>query len=363
MKLILLALFPIFLNAQQLQPVTSVQPDCAKFSSPIRIAGTVTMATVDNRQAGCDGWVVTYSSNGFATVSVLLQSAPLGTGGIAGTFVSFAGTIVSPFTNPATAITQGEIRATGYYPYVNVAITTTGTGYLVAEFHGYKTNPNSGTGGGGGGSGCVGTSVTPCVVDGPTAAGSAPTKPPVMVAGQDGIPIIRTLRTNSAGASNLAAGAAPDLGDGVSFSTFSGLQVVDNVGNMTNTAFAVLPYVFNGGSWNRPLACTNRANITLTTVGLTLAIPAVAFSTIHICQLSLSFASPVDIQVVEGTQAVTACDTGASNMTGVFRSVTGFDLNWGSNSSLTATNFSDAVCIRMSASVNGGGVATYAQFF
>jgi hypothetical protein len=188
MKTLLLALLIIPLAyAQQLQPVESTQADCGKFIAPITTAGTFNSATVNNKDgAGCDGWVVTYSSFGFATVSVLLQDAPLTTAGAAGTFVSFAGTIVTGFVNPTTATTQGEIRATGYFPYVRVQITTTGTGYLTAEFHGFKNNPNSGSGApAAGSSGCPGTVGTPCVVDGPTAVGVAPTTPPVLVAGFD----------------------------------------------------------------------------------------------------------------------------------------------------------------------------------
>jgi hypothetical protein len=319
------------------------------------------MATVDNRAAACDGWVVTYSSNGFATVSVLLQSAPLGTGGIAGTFVSFAGTIVSPTVNPTTATTEGEIKATGYFPYVNVAITTTGSGYLVAEFHGFKTNPNAGAGGGSSG-GCAGTSATPCVVDGPTAAGSAATKPPVMVGGRDTSGNVQSIATSPAGGIIPATGSAPDQGDNVSFNSFGGPLYTTTLGStVSGPGTAALLYVFNGQNWNRGLSCTNRANVTLTTIGLTVIIPA-SFGNTHICSLSLSFASPVDIQVVEGTQTTTACDTGASNMTGVFRSVTGFDPSTWATSPLVATNFNDAVCLRMSASVNGGGVATYATY-
>jgi hypothetical protein len=182
MKTLLLALLIIPLAyAQQLQPVSSVQADCGKFLQPaITTAGTFNSATVDNRFAACDGWVVTYSSFGFATVSVLLQSAPLTTAGAAGTFVSFAGTIVTGSVNPTTATNQGEIRATGYFPYVRVQITTTGAGYLTAEFHGFKTNPNSGSGAPAG-TGCP----NPCPVIGPTASGSPPTTPPVLVAGLD----------------------------------------------------------------------------------------------------------------------------------------------------------------------------------
>lgn len=370
MKLTLLAfLLAGLLQAQQLQPVTSVQPDCQKFLSPIVIAGTFVSATVDNRQAACDGWTVTYSSFGFGTVSVLLQDAPLTTAGVAGTFVSYAGTIVTGFANPATSTTSAEIRAAGatttgvYFPYVRVQITTTGAGILFAEFHGFKSNPNSGAGGGGSGSGCAGTAGTPCVVDGPTASGAAATKPPVMTAGIDDSGNVRTSATNPAGAVELAAGTGPDLGDQINFSTLSGIQVTGNTGTRFNTAFTVLSYLVDGTSFpsfNRPFQCSQRANVTLTTIGLTRIIPAIPNQFIHVCSLSLSFASPVDIQIVEGTQSVTACDTGATNMTGLFRSVTGFDPGWGMLLALGETAASDDVCISMSASVNGGGVATYA---
>jgi len=361
MKLLyLFALFPILLSAQQLQPVTSVQADCGKFSSPIRVAGTFTTAIVDNRQAGCDGWVVTYSSNGFATVSVLLQSAPLGTGGIAGTFVNFAGTIVTGFTNPTTATTQGEIRATGYFPYVRLQITTTGAGYLQAEFHGFKNNPNSGSGAPSGSGGCVGTAVTPCVVDGPNANGSAPTKPPVLVAGSNGT-IVKTLLTNAQGGQIPAGVASVDLGDGVNFTTKFTPLLTDNSGTQAGMGLPIIPYLIGDlGSFNRALSCTNRANVTLTTIGATKIITNPGFLTIHICSLSLSFASPVDIQVIEGTGAT--CGTGSTNMTGLFRSVIGFDPTWGSNAALTQSTFNDDVCISMSASVNGGGVVLYSAF-
>jgi hypothetical protein len=72
----------------------------------------------------------------------------------------------------------------------------------------------------------------------------------------------------------------------------------------------------------------------------------------------LSFAS-LWIQVVGPT--VTACDTAATDMTGLFRSVTAFDLNWGSNAALAQSTLGDDVCISLSASVNGGGVITYAS--
>jgi hypothetical protein len=361
MKLILLALFPIFLQAQQLQPVTSVQPDCAKFSSPIRIAGTVTMATVDNRQAACDGWVVTYSSNGFSAVSVLLQSAPLGTGGVAGTFVSFAGTIVSPFTNPATATTQGEIRATGYYPYVNVAITTTGTGYLVAEFHGYKTNPNAGTGSGGGGSGCVGTSVTPCVVDGPTAAGSPATTPPVLVAGQDSANI-RVIHTNAFG--GIVPGSTPSItmSDNRA-NTVVAPAVVDNAtGTNEAPTYVTYPFQFDGSiggsGWDRQFVCGQQVFVNLAASGNTQVIADGSAGSIRICHIHLSTSAAETIQLTTGTGA--ACATG-NTVIDAYQNVSAIAMDFQPTAALKVAT-SNGLCINPSASTTLTGVIIYAQF-
>ncbi len=252
MKTLLLALLIIPLAyTQQLQPVESVQPDCGKFIAPITTAGTFNSATVNNKDgAGCDGWVVTYSSFGFATVSVLLQDAPLTTAGAAGTFVSFAGTIVTGFVNPTTATTQGEIRATGYFPYVRVRITTTGTGYLTAEFHGFKNNPNSGSGAPSGSGGCPGTVGTPCVVDGPTAVGSPVTFAPVQMGGQDSNGLgVTNIQTDANGALLLGSSGDAPQGDGTLTANLNMLGSPTGPG--FNTSLQTIPFLFNGTTWDR----------------------------------------------------------------------------------------------------------------
>ena len=163
MKLLALAFLILPLAfSQQLQPVSSIQADCGKYY-PLQATGV--SAIIDNRQAQCDGWIVSYSNFGFAPVSVLLQDAPIGNGvGIAGTFVNFAGTILTGYTNPATATDSAEIRATGYYPYVRVAVTLTGSGYFTGTIWGWKSNPNTSNVTVTGGGGCPGTTGTPCQV-------------------------------------------------------------------------------------------------------------------------------------------------------------------------------------------------------
>ncbi len=263
MKTLLLALLIIPLAySQQLQPVSSLQADCGKFTQPaITTAGTFTTQNIDNRFAGCDGFVVTYSSNGFATVSVLLQSAPLGVNGIAGTFVSFAGSIISPFTNPTTATTQGETRATGYFPYIRVQITTTGTGYLAAELHGFKTNPNSGSGAS---TTACGTSATPCVVDGPTAAGFIPTKPPVQMGGQDQVSgVVTNIQTDSNGGTLLGYSGVSPQPDGTISASLGMVGIPSPAG--FDASIQTVPFFFDGTNWNRARGGSGSNNLGTTT--------------------------------------------------------------------------------------------------
>jgi hypothetical protein len=376
MKLSLLALFlGTALFGQQKQPVSSLQEDCGytfsfnTASSGAQAAGTFvagstgTTPIIDNRQVGCLDWIVTYAPNtAVASVSLAFQVAT-DVLGVPTTWSNYPGTLNSGI-NPNTAITAGGAvtDATGpKYPFLRMNMTTlTGAGAVISgRLYGWKRRPTYVSIASGGG--CVGTSATPCVVDGPTARGSAATKPPVMVAGIDDASHVETLATNSGGGLREAGVGSPTIGNnGVNLTGATVPQLQNGSGTPGGVSIAV-PYLYNGQTWDMQYTCPNRANVTLTTIGLTRIITG-TFFTVHICSISLSFASPVDVQVVEGTQSVTACDTGATNMTGLFRSVTGFDLQWSPAAALTQVAPGDDVCISMSASVNGGGVVTYAAF-
>jgi hypothetical protein len=201
---------PLF--AQQKTPVSSVQPDCMVFLPPTSGTGVVTATRISNAQVGCDTWTLFVSTINFAggdTASVRLESALNGVNATTpGTFGAFTGTITTG-ANPITlgpGASKGILFAgatgDGAVPWVQLDITafSSASGTVTGILYGFK-NPASGTSSGS--SGCVGTSVTPCVVDGPTPAGSAPTFPPVMVSGQTGTVAgpgtIRTLRTDDRG--------------------------------------------------------------------------------------------------------------------------------------------------------------------
>lgn len=213
-KLILILIFISPLFAQQKQPVASLQEDCGAIfqftvaSSGAQAAGNTTSGSpgttvvIDNSTAGCLDWTVSYTvTSGVSALSLVFQTAP-SVAGVPGTWGNYPGTLSSGI-NPNTAATTGGAVtiATGVeYNFLRMNLTNlTGTGVVSGKLQGWKRRPPS-SGGGSGGSGCVGTSVTPCVVDGPTAAGSAPTFPPVLIAGQDGAPgLIRVILTDANG--------------------------------------------------------------------------------------------------------------------------------------------------------------------
>lgn len=150
----------------------------------------------------CAYWILTYQVTGFSAVSIEVDSA-LGTSSGPGAFGLFSGTTVSG-SNPSTSVacatvTNCTLVLSGVVGWYRVSFTShSGSGTIQGTLQGYKAYTALGGNTPVGGSGCPGTSVTPCVVDGVTAAGSPPTTAPVLVAGQDGTNI-RTLKTDATG--------------------------------------------------------------------------------------------------------------------------------------------------------------------
>lgn len=147
-------------------------PDCIS-SFTLSAAGSTTAF----KDQGCIFWNFAYTSTGFTALSLLLQQAP-DNAGVAGAFITFAGTTVLG-SNPATSTTGAYYTATAsttnLAAWLRVTLSgTTGTGTVIGFIYGYKTYPGA-SGGGGGGSGCT----APCVVIGPDAIGATPTQPPV----------------------------------------------------------------------------------------------------------------------------------------------------------------------------------------
>lgn len=217
-------------RGQAQTPVVNT-PDCQQF---FVLTGVANSGNVDNRQIGCDYWVVAYTNTGFAAVSLVVQSAP-DNAGVPGAWVTFAGTVLSG-VNPNTSITQAQSTLSGYYPWARMRLdSVTGTGTVRGVLYGWKNRPA--------GDVTISGLVT---VEGPAADGTAPVGDPVLIAGTDNTNV-RTLRTGAQGV--LSGGISGSGADGVVNTTTIFPQSPG--GNSSGTAYAIRPWVFNGATWDR----------------------------------------------------------------------------------------------------------------
>jgi hypothetical protein len=187
-------------------------------------------------------WRLTYKSTGFTAISLLVRSAPPDVNGVctAATWVAFAGTVVG--VNPNTATTQNTASFTGFYPCVSVILTSVmGAGTVTGQLYGCREPGCSISG-----ASIVTVIPTPVPVDGPTAAGAAPTTPPVLVAGQDGAPgLIRTIKTDSVG-ELIPSNTSNADADGVSNTEATATGAAGGI-----LYPRVFGRVFNGATWDR----------------------------------------------------------------------------------------------------------------
>lgn len=299
---------------------SSVQPvpDCTgNFSflqsgGATQVSGIYTNYPASGGTGGgvCDTWTVSYITSGLSTsISVLFQSANVGSGQLTpASFTNYVGT-TSVGSNPTTTLTGGTAQfsngatSTGFVRVQVSGLVDTG-GRVWGTIFGWRTGP-SGSGGGGGGGGCPGTTGTPCVVDGVTAAGSAPTTPPVLTAGQDGTNV-QTIKT-------------------------------DTSGNVDVSQIA-----------------HSRASVTVSSSGLTQILAASGSTVITVYHFSILMASTVGVQLEYGTGS--ACGTGTTAITGVYQNAAGIALDI--PFALPAGN---ALCVNLSSGVAGGGLLLYSQ--
>ena len=215
----------------------------------------------------CTYWVITYQVTGFSAISLAFESAT-GVQSAHGSFGNFTGTVatgINPNTSTSCATpTNCTSTFTGTPGWFRVNFPThTGSGTIQGTLQGYKTGYFLGGNVPPTGSGCPGTVGTPCVVDGPTAAGVAPVTPPVLQAGQDGAPgLIRVFLVDSLGRTIIAGALADGVAStvpgviqaqvgagGVVRSLFTAIATTDVNGGQ-NTATAA-NYVYSGQGWDR----------------------------------------------------------------------------------------------------------------
>lgn len=251
--------------------------------------------TLDNRSQQCAYWSMGYVVNGFSAITIVLQSAP-DSAGAPGSWTTYSGTAaigaISSSTTPSAYLQVTPTVA--FNPWVSVTLSSaTGSGSVVGSAVGWVSDPG-GSGGGGGG---VTSDVNIAEVAGaaPAAIGSAPAGNPLFVAGVDG-----------------------------------------------------------NGNLYAPQTCTLSAVIS-TSATTTLLVTGASSKKVRICNLQLTPASAVDVQLVQGTGAT--CGTGTSNLSGLLSSVTALDTFNPAAPLIGASG--NSVCLSLSSGVASGGTVIY----
>jgi hypothetical protein len=253
------------------------QPDCVIPISLTAVGQATPNLSCGHNTLGIYEWHLIYFNDGFTgPFSLVVESAP-DAAGAPGAWVTFVGT-VNTGINPNTSIVYADTILTGYNPWNRVRLAAAGgVGTVTGAMYGCRwpgcaVPPPSSA------SGCPGTALVPCVVDGPTAAGSPPTTPPVLVAGQDGINI-QTIKTDTNGDPTVvgptAAGSPPATAP-VQVGGTDGANVrevsTDTTGRVNVNALGVQP-----------------ANVTATWTSATGLNTALAVSTVGYSNVALSY--------------------------------------------------------------------------
>jgi hypothetical protein len=367
-KLLLALLVAVPLFAQQKLPVSSLQEDCGVTfaftvqSSGVNASGTVingspgTTPVIDNTQAGCLDWLVTYSTTTTVTGLSLLFQTATNLAGVPGTWSAYGGTLNSGI-NPNTAFAPpwAITDATGNkYPFLRMNLTSkTGAGTVSGHLYGWKRRPNyvAITSGGG----CPGTVGTPCVVIGPNAAGVAPGFAPVLVAGENGTPgTVQIFRLDSAGLTPIAISAP-----GTAMANILAYPTTPT-GSQSSAPMAIGAYRLNPGSGNldQEFICTQQAHVTLTDGTLTALVAVSGTTSVHVCHIHFSTTAPETITISQGTG--TAC-AGAPATLDKYLSTQSLAMDWQPTAALR-TSASNGLCIQQSAAQAAELLVIYAQF-
>ena len=158
-----------------------------------------TSAAFNNSNPRYNAWTVMYTYSGSGNFSVELDCAPDVTtpGGTPtpGSFTTCSNTVTG--SNPSTQALGkfGYITFVGYTPWIETKINSISSGNVTIIAWGFNpADPEAASGSGG----CAGTAGTPCIVAGPNAPGTASTKNPVQVAGNDGTNV-QAIATDTSG--------------------------------------------------------------------------------------------------------------------------------------------------------------------
>jgi hypothetical protein len=337
-----LLLFVFLISTAHAQTFVIPQPDCLiffHFTVTGQTSPTSPNAGLDNRTNGCTTWNVSFTSVTLTNASITLQSAPNTATGVPGAWVTYANQTVINGTNPLTIAATpaaGFAWVVGYNPWVRVLLTISGgpaSGVVDGAAYGWRIPSAS--------SSPLATSNVN-IVSPLGQAAMAASIPVVIASDQSAVGIQGVAAAQADGASNTPT----VLGTGPS-------------GTPVATYQPILPYVFNGATWDRDFVCTNRATFNLSGAGDTQIIAASGTTIVRICHISLSTVAPEDIKFTQGTGA--NCVTGPVDLTGLYKQVTALAFDFGSVGALRGTA-SQAICINQSVAQATGGVVIYAQY-
>jgi hypothetical protein len=377
-KLLCALLLPLATSAQTF---VVPQPDCLiffHFTVTGQTSPTAPNAGLDNRTNGCTTWNLSFTSVTLTNATVTLQSAPNTATGVPGAWVTYANQTVINGTNPlsiAATPAAGFAWVVGYNPWVRVLLTIAGgpaAGVVDGAAYGWRI-PSAGNS-------AVATQnvniVSPLgqatmaasipvviasnqsslTVQGTNFTGTPATLFPVLTGGRDSASNVEAILTNTNGAI-LPAGQNVGLADAGSNTV---TVPASNNGLASAQQIATpYPYRFNGTTWDREFACTNRAVFNLSGAGDTQIIAASGSTVVRICHISLSTTPPEDIKITQGTGV--NCATGPADLTGLYKQVTALAFDFGNVGALRSSA-SQAICINQSLAQATGGVVIYAQY-
>ena len=339
----------------------------------------------------CTTWTLGYAvSNVGGTVtslSLLFQSAPANTPTTPGTWGNYTGAAVTGAVNSTSTVGSQSTFSNNLLaiPWVRMrldALSATGTTTVFGILQGWNSGHSGSGSGGGGGSGCVGTSATPCVVDGVTAAGSAPTTPPVLVAGQTGNSAspgnIETIHTDANGNQivvGAAAAGAALAGNPVLVAGSDGTDARDLLMDTTGRT-EVVGGAAVGSAPGNPVATgfrddsgnaladygfPDQAAVTISASTDTVIVAGVIGTLVYVGHLSFSLDSAQTVTIRQGTGSM--CGSNTLILYGPAPNVAAIALDYDSKSALHTTISVTArdLCLHLGGSATVGGGVIYGQ--
>lgn len=113
-------------------------PDCVISFNFVNVGDRSSITGCGHNSQGVVDWRVIYASNGFSAISLRVESAP-DSSGSPGTWVSWAGTVVTPGINPNTSTTQATTEVTGFFPWVSMhLVSASGSGKISGVLYGCR---------------------------------------------------------------------------------------------------------------------------------------------------------------------------------------------------------------------------------